>query len=697
MTASLDRFRPAAMEVAGAGSRLRIVLEPAGVNENIDVRAGSMAMHVYSATRTETPLRDVPQSVTVISRAQIEEQNMRSIQDLVRYVPGIGIAQGEGNRDTPIFRGSGSTADFTVDGIRDDVQYFRDFYNVSQVEALKGPDGMIFGRAGVGGVINRVTKQPDWTSLREVAVQGGSFTNRRAQVDLGEPLGDRMALRVLGMYENSDSYRRAVGVERYGFNPSLAFRLLPSATLTVAYERFHDDRTADRGIPSFGARPLAMGERTFFGNPDLSYADATVDAGTAFLAADLGGGLTLRNRARFAAYDKFYQNVFPGAVNAAATSVSISGYNNRTDRNNLFNQTDVNWKVTTGGIGHSLLVGMELGRQVSDNFRSTAFFSTISPTTTSVNVPLDSPITGLPISFSQNATDADNHSVARTVGLYIQDQVALRPWIEAVLGVRYDNFDADVTNNRTGQLFASQDKLVSPRLGLVFKPTALMSLYGSYTVAYQPRAGEQLASLSVTNRALDPEKFENYEAGVKWDLAPSLAITGAVYRLKRNNVAITDPADPTRSILVDGQRVNGAELGIGGSPLRNWTMSGAYAFQDGKILTAQSSTVLAGARLASLPRHSVSLWNRYDFAARWGAGLGLIRQTEMFASTDNLVVLPGFTRVDAALFYRLSDRIRGQVNVENVFDKGYFVSAHSNNNITPGSPRAARAMVTLVF
>lgn len=697
VSVSLDRFRPETIDVAASRPALRVVLVPSGVSERVEVSAGAVAGRTITATKTDTPLRDVPQSITVIDKGQIEEQSIRSVQDLVRYVPGIGIAQGEGNRDTPVFRGSSSTADFTVDGIRDDVQYFRDFYNVSRVEALKGPDGMIFGRAGVGGVINRVTKQADWTNVREVAVQGGSFTNRRLQSDVSQALNDRAALRVLGMYENSESYRSGVGVERYGFNPSVALRLSSSATLTMSYERFHDGRVADRGVPSLNGRPLHTDPSTFFGNPDASVADATVDAGTALLAADLGRGVTVRNRTRVAAYDKFYQNVFPGAVNAAGTTVSLSAYNNRNDRNNVFNQTDFNWKAKTGGWGHTLLAGVELGRQVSDNLRTTGFFSSISPTTTTVSVPIDDPVTSLPMTWAPNATDADNHGVAKTLGLYVQDQILLSRNLQAIVGVRYDNFDADVTNNRTAQQVSAQENLVSPRAGLIFKPTERMSVYASYTVAYQPRAGEQLTSLSLTNRALDPEKFQNREFGVKWDLARSLSFTGALYRLTRNNVAITDPADSTRLILVDGQRVSGVELGIGGSPMRNWTINGGYAYQDGKIVTSPSATVPAGARLASVPKHSFSLWNRYDFAAKWGAGMGLIRQTEMFASADNLVFLPGYTRVDAAVFYRFNNNVRGQVNVENLFDELYFVSAHSNNNITPGSPRAIRATLTLGF
>ncbi len=698
LTVTLDHFQPALTEVAASRRPVRIMLEPSGVIERVTVsESGPFVRRTLTATRTDSLLRDVPQSITVIPRAIIDELGMRNMGDLVRYVPGIGMAQGEGNRDTPVFRGNSSTSDFLVDGIRDDVQYFRDLYNVSGVEALKGPDGMIFGRAGVGGVINRVTKQADWSSPRELAVQGGSFTNRRLTTDLGAPLNDSLALRATGLYENSGSYRSGVDLERYGFNPSVAFRLSAATTLTLAYERFHDGRTADRGIPSFRGAPVASDPATFFGNPDSSESTATVDAGTAFLSAELPGGVALRNRTRLAGYDKFYQNVFPGAVTADGQSVAITAYNNATDRTNLFNQTDLNWRTSTGSVGHTLLTGVEVGRQVTDNLRNTGYFTSIGPSTTSVLVPLAQPTTDLPISFRPSATDPDNHGVVTTIGVYVQDQVALTDRIQAILGLRYDDFDVDLRNNRTGLTLSSHDTLLSPRAGLIFKPAEPLSIYAAYTIAHQPRAGEQLASLTPTNRSLDPEKFKNYEVGAKWEVAPVLSVTAAAYRLERTNVAVPDPVDPLRLILVDGQRTDGLELGISGTPSRGWTIVGAYAYQDGEILHALSETVGPGARLAQLPSHSFSLWNRADFLDRWGAGLGLIHQTSMFTSTDNTVTLPGYTRVDGAVYCRLSSRLRAQVNFENLLDERYFLSAHNNNNITPGSPRVVRASLAVDF
>ena len=675
------------------------VLEVAGVQETVSVEAsgGYRTAAVTSATRTVTPLINVPQSVSVVTRALIAEQRMQSMADVVRYMPGVGMAQGEGNRDTPILRGNSSTADFFVDGIRDDVQYFRDLYNVERVEAVKGPNALAFGRGGVGGVINRVTRQADWMDAREVELQVGSWDNRRLSTDLGGRLNDSMAARVTGVYDNSSSYRNGVGLERYGVNPTVAFRLGPETILRAGYEYFHDERTADRGISSFNGRPLPSDPGTFFGNADLSVADATVHVLSSVVEHRLAPGVTVRNRVSYADYAKFYQNVFPGAVNATGTMVSLSAYNNATDRQNLFNQTDVIISRRTGRVGHTLLAGAELGRQETANFRSTGFFTSLGPSVASVLAPIENPTTTLPLEFRQNATDADNSGVAIVAAAYAQDQLELSSHVEAVVGIRFDSFHVDFLNNRTASELTSGDGLLSPRLGLIYKPVTPLSIYGSYSLTYLPRAGEQLSSLSLTNQALEPEEFRNYEVGAKWDIFPTLAFTAAVYRLDRGNVAVPDVLDPTRSVLVDAQRTNGLELALSGNITPVWSLIGGYALQDGEITRSISATAMAGAVLAQVPRHSFSLWNRYDVSSRWGIGAGIIHRGAIFTSTDNLVVLPGFTRVDGGVFYTVNARLSAQLNVENLFDEEYYASAHSNTNITPGSPRAFRMTLTTRF
>ncbi len=650
---------------------------------------GYLANLSRTATKTDTPLLDVPQAVTVVTRDLIQDQAMQSMADVVRYVPGAGMAQGEGNRDTIILRGNSSTADFFVDGVRDDVEYFRDLYNVDRVEALKGPNAMIFGRAGAGGVINRVTRQANWGAVREVSLQGGSWDNARATIDLGDGFTDSFAARVTGMYENSDSFRDGFELERYAINPTAALQFGNDTVLRLSYEYFTYDRIADRGIPSLDGRPITTDESTFFGDPAQSPTDATVNQVAVVVDHAFTETVRIRNRTVYADYDKFYQNVFPGAVDAAAGTVTITAYNNEQLRENLFNQTDLLFAFDTGAIRHRFLAGAEFGEQVTDNFRKTGYFN---DTDTSVQVPLSDPTISVPVTFRQSATDADNHGRATIAAVYVQDQIELSPRFEAVLGLRFDKFEMDFTNNRTGDNFESSDDLLSPRAGLIYKPVEPVSLYASYSMTYVPRAGAQLTSLNLTNQALDPEEFENLEVGAKWDIRDGFALTAAVFQIERTNVVVPDPNDPAVSMLVDGQRTEGFEFGVSGQVREAWSIQGGYAWQDGELTEA-----LGGARLAQLPKHVASLWNKYDLTPAWSVGLGVIHQTEMFAAADNAVTLPEFTRVDCALYFTPNERLRMQLNVENLLDEKYYPNAHNNNNISPGSPRALRAGVTMRF
>ncbi|MGH8045152.1 MAG: TonB-dependent receptor, partial [Stenotrophomonas sp.] len=313
---------------------------------------------------------------------------------------------------------------------------------------------------------------------------------------------------------------------------------------------------------------------------------------------------------------------------------------------------------------------------------------------TSDYVTLDNPHYTRPVVFRQSASDADNTSVARNAALYVQDQIILSPQWQILAGVRYDYFDASLRNHRNGQAISSSDGLFSPRAGLIYKPQDDMSLYASYSLSYVPRAGEQLASLTPSNRTLDPEKFTNIEVGYKWDINSRLSLSSAIYQLDRTNVAITDPNNPAQSLLVDGQRVRGVELGLAGNVTDAWQIMAGYAYQDSEV---QQPGAQNGNELGQVPKHAFSLWNRYDLSERWGVGLGTIYRDSVYVASDNAVVLPSLMRVDAAAFYTVSDTLRIQLNIENLFDRAYFASAHSNNNITPGSPRAFRVGIDWRF
>lgn len=681
---------------------------------------GYMTTKSFGATRTDTPLRDVPQSITVVTKDLIRDQNMLSMGDVVRYVPGVGISQGEGNRDAVIFRGNNSTGDFYVDGLRDDVQYFRDLYNIDRVEVLKGSNGMIFGRGGAGGVINRVTKEANWTPLTEIVAQYGSFSQKRVAVDISRAINDVIAFRLNAVYEHSNSFRDGVELERGGVNPTFTIKPSAQTKIVLGGEYFTDNRVGDRGVPSFGTvsgvvdsgRPAETHRSTFFGDPNRSPNSVDVRALTSLVEHAFDNGLTVRNRTRYADYDKFYQNVFssgPATAESAGGTVNVQAYNEATRRDNIFNQTDFLYTLNTGPIKHEFMTGVEYGRQVTDNFRNNGYFNNnfSSPGRTS-SVPFFNPISLTPLTFRPDPTGitnisngvptptANNHGVVEVIGVYLQDQITLHPQLKAVLGIRYDNFDLKFRNNNTGQLLQTNDGLISPRAGLIYKPIEEVSIYGNYSLSYVPRAGDQLSSLTLTNATLKPEQFMNLELGAKWDIRPDLSLTTALYQLERNNVIAAVPNDPTRTMLVDGQRARGAEVGLMGRITPQWSVMGGYAYTDAEITRAITGAN-AGAVVAQVPKHTVSMWNRYDFTPFLGLGLGVIHRSSMYAALDNTVLLPGFTRMDAAMFVRLNRVLRVQANIENIADIDYVASAHNNNNILPGAPRIYRLTVVANF
>jgi len=687
----------AATADAGDGSQETVVVK----GERREYGAKSTS----TATKTNTEIRNVPQALTVISEKQIEDQAIRSFADLLAFVPGASPATGESNRDTFTLRGNSSTADFFADGLRDDVQYFRDFYNVDRVEVLKGPNAMIFGRGGGGGVVNRVLKRPTFRDGGEGLISTDSHGSLRLSGDVDQALGGNVGLRLNGLYENADSFRHHVDLERYGINPTLAVQAGPATRLDFGYEYFHDRRTADRGVPSWAGEPLEGFDRTFFGDPDKSYAKADVNIARFGAEHEIALGLTIKNHTVFGDFNKFYQNIFPNGPVLAATAtlperVKLGAYNNRNDRRNLLSQTDLVWENHLGGIDQTLLIGFEVGRQTSRNHRLTGTVSGAGVLADG-SVPLSDPTVDTITTFAPLASDANNRTKATIGAIYIQDQVRPTPWLEIVAGLRFDSFKLEVDDLRpaVNRSFSRRDTLWSPRLGLILKPRDNLSIYGSYSRSYLPQSGDQFSGLDVNTSSLKPERFDNYELGAKWEPVSGLLATAAIYRLDRTNtrVANPDPSAPGTFVLSGEQRSRGIEAGLERSITARWQVSAGYTWQKAEVMAATTACPSGDCKVPNVPKHSFSLWNRYDVSPSLGFGLGVIARSKSFASISNNVTLPGYTRVDAAAYYKLLKGVEAQVNVENLLGVDYFPMTNGDNNIAPGAPRTLKAQLRFGF
>jgi catecholate siderophore receptor len=650
------------------------------------------------ATRTPTPLKDVPQAVTAVTERQIEDRNFRSVGDVLRAVPGATVAQGEGHRDQVVLRGTNSTADFFVDGLRDDAQYYRPLYNVDRIEVLRGPNAMTFGRGGGGGVVNRVIKRPGGDTFAQATGSVDTFGAWAVDADVNLPVAKGVAARLNATREEFANHRQVFEGQLTAVNPTLRFDLGSAAALTLSYEHVEDDRVVDRGVPSLGGRPLAGFRDTFFGNASVNRMGLNADLARAALDVTLASGLTLTGRVLWADYDKFYSNVYPAAAvagSAGARTLDVESYFDALQRRNLLGQVDLVWRTTTGPAVHTVLLGVEAGGQRTRSDRLNGFFDGVAGATMGgrrVTAPLTDPFSVPAPVFRRGTGERSTRTEADIRSVLLQDQMRIGP-VELLAGVRYDRFELDSVNLFTGQRLTRSDDLWSPRLGLVLHPVSPVSLYLSYSRSYLPQSGDQFTSLDLSTAALEPERFDNVEAGVKWTPREGLLVAAAVYQLDRVNTRAAGP-NPGEVVLTGAQRSRGIELEATGRIARDLTLSLAAALQEAEIRRTTTAAP-AGRDVALVPQAQFSAWGRWDASRTLGLGLGVEHRSSQFASISNAVRLPAYTRVDAAAFVRLTDRIEAQVNVDNLLGETYFPTAHTDNNITTGAPTNARVTLRM--
>jgi catecholate siderophore receptor len=703
-----------------------------------DVRTGTVGVYANStsvATKSNTPLVNIPQSLSVITRDFIRDQSPQNLTDVTRYVPGVSVHQGEGNRDELVIRGVDTSANFFVNGFRDDVQYFRDFYNAQSIEVLKGPAAITFGRGSGGGILNRTLKEADGTRVYDASVQTGSWGDRRFTLDAGQAVNENVAVRLNAFYEGTDTFRDFGQLERYGINPTVTLKPDDNTKIKLSYEYFHDDRTADRGNPSQAILPGSPAATRFnpttpfapngnvavcFCSPSLNMAIATVQTGMATIEHDFENGLTVKNGTIVADYKKFYQNVYPangtqaGAVNIADTAVNLGAYQHWTNRDNVFNQTDFIYKTNTGPVLHTIGFGTEFGRQTGIDLRNTGIFPSTGTNTIVVN-PFAPTYFGT-VNFVHHSTFVNNGDGVTTAdsnskyGLnvesaYARDTVEITRYLQLIGGLRFDRFEMSATDQNINAFRTRDDNLTSPQAAMILKPVDNLSLYGSYSVSYLPSSGDQFSSLTLGTLILTPQKFVNTEVGVKWNINPKLLFSTAIYNLDRTNQPIPDPNAPAGSgfALPNGAtRMRGFEASLVGYVTEAWQSSLAYAYTDARIVNNLTATtvalpVLAGNRVQLVPYNQFAWWNKYQFNETWGAALGIIYFGDSFATSDDTVRLPQFVRFDTAVYLKINETWRAQLNVENIFNTGYWASADGDNNISPGQSRTFRLSARASF
>jgi len=680
-----------------ATSELKISLALAQANSSVEVVASAYRVEEQtSATKVPMRLLDIPQTVTTITQEMLRDRAVDSMQDALAYTPGVSQILGEGRRDQVSIRGMSSNNDMYVDGIKDDAGYYRDLSSTERIEVVEGPAAVLYGRGTSGGLVNRITKKPRLEGrLAELGYSLAGYGSQRGEGDIDTlALRPNLGLRSTGAWETGGSYRHFYQMDRYAFAPSLRWKPTPNQDLLFQFDRLRDERRPDRGIPSLNGKPAPVGVGTYYGYGESG---GTVKAdyihsGVAMFTGDWKGKFgawNLHDIYRQTGYETAFQGTLPtGVSNGKVTRYEYDG--SALQRNRL-NQFEGWRRFEWLGTKHLIVAGVEYGHQSVTSKRFTG---------TAAAVDLYNPAQVAPVLGTSPAQN--DRFTGQVWAGYVQDEISFGKHWKTLLGLRMDDYrQSDWQLLKPANSIARRDTQPSPRIGLLYQPSENNTYYASWSHTFDPSGeGLSLTAAATNNSALlDPEKTDNYELGSKHQLLNGrLNATTALYRLNRTDIKVPDyTADPTGATYVNGGqlRTDGFESSLAGQFTRHWKMSGGWSWMDSyyvKNPTKSSGVVLTGHRAIMIPVNSGSLWQMYEVKPGFGIGLGAIAMNSRYASTTNLVKVPGYVRLDATAYYR-THRWDLNLHVENLANTHYYVSAQADQQIMPGSPVFVRAGV----
>lgn len=661
------------------------------VRESVDVQGHTV--RASSSPKLPGPLRDIPQTVSVISQQVIREQAATTLRDVLRNVPGITMQAGEGGGGLPgdslTMRGFSASNDIFVDGIRDVGPYSRDTFNLEQVEVVKGPAGSIAGRGATGGAINLVSKAPQLVPSSSVQAAAGTASFRRTTADVNQPLtalGAGVAFRLNAMWQDTGiAGRDVVDNGSWAIAPSIAAGLGTATRAIVSYQHLQQDNVPDYGLPwaAFESTPRAD-QTAFYGLRDYDFEDIDSDIATVRLEHDVRPGVTLRNTTRYG------DTIRDSAITAPRPP------NRQLQRRWMANTTvgnlsALNVAARTGALTHDLAGGVELLRERTENRNSAQSANQPQTTLLSPN-PDDRPFGPMPA-----ITGNPSRATTTTAGAYLFDTVTIGQHWQVTGGLRLDRSEVDFsqTTLATGAVLdlSRADTLLTGRAGVVYKPRANGSLYAAIGSSANPAAdaaatGTALSDLptAANNINLAPERTRNIEVGTKWDLAGDrLAITAALFRTEKTNARTRNAA--SEPFVLDGrQRVDGIELGINGQITSRWSLLAGLSVMDSDN-AASANPAEQGGNLALVPQGSFTLWSTYQVVGSLTLGGGVQFQDNVFRNNTNTTEVPSYWLVNAMASYPVSRHLTLRVNGSNLADAQY-VDRVGGGHYIPGPRRA---------
>lgn len=655
---------------------------------------GYLARNSVGATRTDTPLREVPQTVVVVPDQVLTDAAATRI-DTALDLAGVGRANN--------FAGLG-LSEFTIRGFSTG-EYFRngfpinrgypnspDIVSIERIEVLKGPSAFLYGRSDPGGTFNIVTKQPLAERTFAFGTQYGSFNQKRSTFDATGALDQdgHVLARVTGAVEDNGSFRDFVHGDRYYVAPVIAWKPSADTTITLEGEVLSTATTFDRGVVPINGNLRALPRNRFIGEPGIPPVRNDNALGQLRIEHRLDPDWVVTAGAQALGGRLLGDGV--GAMNVLGDGRTLR---------RTFEHRDLSWsdldlqlnlagKFETGPFRHTLLMGLEY-----DSYRYREIFNRSNANTNPFALDLLAPRYGqvaLPplgsiTNFLQNI---------QSYAGYIQDQIDLTPRLHAPVGVRVEDLGLVSTDYRTGRTTSLQDTVATPRFGLVYDLTDAVALYGNYGRSFFPNTG--------TDRSGRPFAFqqgEGYEAGAKLNLLDgTLSATAAVFDIRRTNVLTVDPVDPNFSVAAGTVRSQGFDLTVAGSPAPGWRVFGTYTHVDAAV--ARDTTLPVGTRLANVPADSFALQSVYEFQSAGLRGLGLgggvTYVGQRVAGTAlSTFKLPDYTALNLISYYWITPEVRIYLNVDNLLDAHYYDRAFQNRYATPGAPRTLMGGVAARF
>lgn len=687
---------PPVAEVTSTETELVFVVTPGAIADTEDAAVeitvtadeedeGYNPSNATTATRTDTPLRDIPQSIQVVPQQVIEDQQAQNLTDVTRNVSGV--TQGDsfsGTLDRFIIRGF-STDVFLRDGFRDSTQRVRETANLERVEVLKGPASVLFGTLEPGGIINLVTKKPLSDPLYSAEVTVGSFGFVEPKLDLGGPLNESETVlyRLNALYESGGDFRDFdQGSERFFVAPSLALKIGDRTDITFNFSYLNDERPFDQGIVAFGEGIADIPFDRILSELDDVATNESFDTGY-LLEHRFSDNWKLRNNFRFNSVE--FSTVFArlSELDESTGILTRSWSNNAGLRQTFALQTNVVGEFATGSIEHTLLFGVDLFRGTVDDDNR---FSAIGD---APSINIFDPEYGLAPRPGRNELPRRFifETKTDTLGIYLQDQIALSKQWKLLVGGRFDIVNQKVDAGFIEDVSSSQqqNEAFTPRIGIVYQPIEPLSLYTSFTQSFVPNS-----AVDVEGDLLAPERGTQFEAGIKGEfLKGKLSATLAAYNITKSNIAVPDPILDNVSIPIGEQRSRGIELDIRGEILPGWNIIGSYAYTDAKI-TEDSGSDIEGNRPFGIPEHAASLWTTYEIQSGdlqgLGFGGGIFFVGEREGNNDNSFQVPSYARIDASIFYR-RDNWRAGINFKNLFDINYIeFTPGFGGLVNPGIP-----------